>query len=126
KVAVHALTLRGMQRGCVAFDFMQARWRFGDEFGAVIPQIEQRERGPSIELRGARHPLMLIDGIDVVPNDIVLERGHALVISGPNAGGKTVALKTLGIFALMAAAGLALPCEGRASIPLFEQIITDV
>ena len=132
KVAAHAVTLRGMQRACVAYDLMQARWRFGDRLGAVIPQIsegeaeDEGERGPSIELRGARHPLMLIDGIDVVPNDIVLERGHALVISGPNAGGKTVALKTLGIFALMAAAGLALPCEGRASIPLFEQIITDV
>lgn len=131
KVAAVAETLRGMQRACVAFDLMRARWRFGADLDAVIPTLvdedDSRESSRSaIELRAARHPLMLIDGVDVVPNDIVLERGHALVISGPNAGGKTVALKTLGLFALMAAAGLALPCQGSPRIPVFRQIITDV
>ena len=126
KVAARADALLGMQRACVAVDVMHARWRFGDELGAVVPELGADSGDGAIELRGARHPLMLIDGVDVVPNDILLARGHALVISGPNAGGKTVALKTLGIFALMAAAGLALPCQGRASIPLFEHIITDV
>ncbi len=128
KVAASADTLRGMQRACVAFDLMRARWSFGAGLDAVTPELVDGHTGerPSIELRAARHPLMLIDGVDVVPNDIVLERGHALVISGPNAGGKTVALKTLGLFALMAAAGLALPCQGRASIPVFRRIVTDV
>jgi DNA mismatch repair protein MutS2 len=125
KVAAAAETLRGMQRACVAYDLMHARWRFGAELDAVIPKLVD-ERDAAIELRAARHPLMLIDGVDVVPNDILLERGHALVISGPNAGGKTVALETLGIFALMAASGLALPCQGSPSIPVFRQIITDV
>lgn len=133
KVAAVADTLGGMQRACVAFDWMRARWSFGAGLDAVIPTLIDEASGdgsrsgrPSIELRAARHPLMLLDGVDVVPNDIVLERGHALVISGPNAGGKTVALKTLGLFALMAAAGLALPCQGSPSIPVFRQIITDV
>jgi DNA mismatch repair protein MutS2 len=130
KVAGEADRLRRIQRACVGFDLMHARWRFGVGLDAVPPVLEPIEGPwglrPSVELRGAKHPLMLIDGIDVVANDIVLERGHALVISGPNAGGKTVALKTLGLFALMAAAGLALPCEGTPAIPVFRQIITDV
>jgi DNA mismatch repair protein MutS2 len=123
KVGAVADTLRAMQRACVAYDLMHARWRFGAELDAVIPKLAD---DAAIELRAARHPLMVIDGVDVVPNDILLERGHTLVISGPNAGGKTVALKTLGIFALMAAAGLALPCQGSPAIPVFRQIITDV
>ncbi|HLT38075.1 MAG TPA: Smr/MutS family protein [Enhygromyxa sp.] len=138
KVAAEADTLARMQRACVAFDLMHARWWFGVGLDAVPPALvscrgsgdapEHHSGGgqPNIELRAARHPLMLIDGVDVVPNDILLERGHALVISGPNAGGKTVALKTLGLLALMAAAGLALPCQGTPSIPVFRQIITDV
>nr|WP_255216700.1 Smr/MutS family protein [Pseudenhygromyxa sp. WMMC2535] len=68
---------------------------------------------------------MLLDDVDVVPNDVELARGHALIISGPNAGGKTVALKTLGLCALMAAAGLRLPCR-RAKLPVFRHLITDV
>lgn len=127
KVAAQADTLRGMQRACVEFDLIHARYRFGLAYDAVVPELlgPGSER-PGIELRAARHPLMLADGVDVVPNDIVLAQGHALVISGPNAGGKTVALKTLGLFALMAAAGLALPCQGRAALPVFREIITDV
>jgi DNA mismatch repair protein MutS2 len=123
KVAASADTLRAMQRACVEFDRMQARYRFGEALDAVLPRLTD---DGAIDLRSVRHPLMLIDGVDVVPNDLVLERGHALVISGPNAGGKTVALETLGLLALMAAAGLALPCRGRPSIPVFRRIITDI
>lgn len=140
-VAEHGATLRGMQAACVELDLMLARLRFGEALGgktlgagsdrrARIPtrfdELGERGELAQIDLRAARHPLMLLDGIDVVPNDILLERGHALVISGPNAGGKTVALKTLGIFALMAASGFALPCDGHPRIPLFTHIITDI
>lgn len=130
-VLQHAATLRGMQQACVEIDWMLARLRFGESLGARMParfDLSDLDAitGPQIDLRAARHPAMLLDGIDVVPNDIVLERGHALIISGPNAGGKTVALKTLGVFALLAASGFALPCEGRPRVPLFRHIITDI
>jgi DNA mismatch repair protein MutS2 len=134
-VAEQIRTLRGMQEACVELDLMLARLRFGESLGgsssrgARIPARFDELPPPGttrIDLRAAKHPLMLLDGIDVVPNDILLERGHALIISGPNAGGKTVALKTLGVFALMAASGFALPCEGRPRIPLFTHIITDI
>ena len=129
-VAERAQTLLGMQRACIEIDLMLARLRFGEALSAKLPARfdeppEDADR-PDIDLRSARHPAMLLDGIDVVPNDIVLGRGHALIISGPNAGGKTVALKTLGVFALLAAAGFMLPCEGRPRIPLFTHIITDI
>lgn len=121
KVAQHADALRGMQRAMLGLDRVAARLELSDRVEGVPPEL-----GDAIELRSARHPLMLLDGVDVVPNDIVLARGQGLVISGPNAGGKTVALKTLGLLALMAAAGLRLPCRGRAAIPLFRHVITDV
>ncbi|MEM9729458.1 MAG: endonuclease MutS2, partial [Myxococcota bacterium] len=60
-------------------------------------QFVELAESPKIILRDARHPLLVLRGIDVVPNDIELSGGEALVISGPNAGGKTVALKMLGL-----------------------------
>ena len=63
---------------------------------------------PVIDLTKARHPLLLLDLPDVVPSDLAIRAGRAMVISGPNAGGKTVALKTMGLAALMVRAGL--PC----------------
>jgi DNA mismatch repair protein MutS2 len=131
-VAERAEVLAGMQQACIEVDLMIARLRFGEAFehGVQIPELVEGQgevqSEATIELRAARHPLMLLDGVEVVPNDIVLPRGHALIVSGPNAGGKTVALKTLGMFALMAAAGFALPCEGRPRLPVFSRVITDV
>ncbi len=136
RVAERVEVLAGMQRALVELDRMQARALLSEQLGGVTPElvddvVPAAEPGPAdvergIELRTARHPLMLLDGVDVVPSDLVLARGHALVISGPNAGGKTVSLKTLGLCALMAAAGLRLPCRGRPRMPLFRHVITDV
>ena len=135
-VVERAGTLAGMQRACIALDLLIARHRFGESYEGVAPTLvpslagsdsDSEEAGhPAIDLRAARHPAMLLDGVDVVPNDIVLDHGHALVVSGPNAGGKTVALKTLGVLSLLAAAGFALPCAGRPRIPVFARLITDV
>ncbi len=123
KVAEQAESLLAMQAATLEIDRIAARLELSDRLHGVSPELGV---DAAIELRSARHPLMLLDGVEVVPNDIVLERGHGLVISGPNAGGKTVALKTLGLCALMAAAGLRVPCRGRARLPLFRHIITDV
>ena len=80
----------------------------------------------SIELRAARHPLLLAQGGEVIANDITLASGQALLISGPNAGGKTVALKCLGLAAWMARAGLPLPVEPGSRVGWFEPVLTDV
>jgi DNA mismatch repair protein MutS2 len=83
-------------------------------------------RLPGVDLRNARHPLMVLSGVDVVANDVVLPAFGSLVISGPNAGGKTVALKLTGLCALMARAGLHLPVQEGSSLPWFDRVLTDV
>lgn len=104
-------------------DLRAAAARFGQDIGArVLPLAE----GASIDLRAARHPLLLLDGSDVVPNDLVLRAGSALVISGPNAGGKTVALKMLGLGALMMRAGLPVPADEGSSAGFFDAVLSDV
>jgi DNA mismatch repair protein MutS2 len=81
---------------------------------------------PALELRDARHPLLTLDGVAVVTSDLSAEAGRAVVISGPNAGGKTVALKALGLAAMMARAGLPIGCAPGSRVGLFDAVLTDV
>jgi len=82
--------------------------------------------GPELTLVGARHPLLTLDGVAVVPSDASLAGGRAMIISGPNAGGKTVVLKTLGLAALMVRAGLPVPAAEGSRVGLFDRVLTDV
>ncbi len=81
---------------------------------------------PRIALLHARHPLMLLADKRVVANDVTVAAGQTLLVSGPNAGGKTVALKTVGLAALMARAGLHLPAESGSAIGWFSSVVTDI
>lgn len=110
----------------VELDLLSARLRLCQRLEAIEPVLTEAGEDAVLRLDAARHPLMVLSGIDVVPNDIRVAAGAALVISGPNAGGKTVALKTTGLLALMATAGLRLPTQTPASMPVFERILTDV
>jgi len=106
----------------VQADVQSALTRWAARAGASAFELQ---RAPRLSLNLARHPL-LADLPSVVANDLVLAGGESLVLSGPNAGGKTVALKTLGLFALMAAAGIPLPCEPTSSVGFFERVLADV
>ena len=78
-----------------------------------------------IDLRRARHPL--IDKKKVVPTHIRMGEGYdTLIITGPNTGGKTVTLKTLGLFSLMTQAGLHIPVDPESSVRVFEKILVDI
>jgi len=89
-------------------------------FNAVRPQLVADDR---LELRAAHHPLLRVDP---VPIDIVLEPPtRVLLITGPNTGGKTVAIKTAGLLALMAQAGLFVPAES-AKLPVFKSVFADI
>jgi DNA mismatch repair protein MutS2 len=72
----------------------------------------------------ARHPLLVRSGVDVVPNTITLSRGQIMIVTGPNAGGKTVLIKTVGLLALMARMGLPLPVGTGSRCPFFGNVHT--
>ncbi len=81
---------------------------------------------PRVGLLHARHPLMLLADRRCVANDVTVGASQTLLVSGPNAGGKTVALKTVGLAAVMARAGLHLTAESGSVIGWFTQIATDI
>lgn len=102
--------------------FVFACGRLSEKMEAVAPIISGDR---SINLIRARHPL--ISKESVVPVNISIGDGYdTLVITGPNTGGKTVSLKTVGLFALMAQSGLHIPAEERSSICIFDDILVDI
>jgi DNA mismatch repair protein MutS2 len=120
-----------------ALDLIFARARYGRDFGCAIPRLDGDHW---LRLTAVRHPLLeaairaakrkqsatgWADG-NAVPISLQLDRERRLlVISGPNAGGKTAALKTLGLAALAAQAGIPVPAE-EARLPVFEHILADI
>ncbi len=94
------------------------------ELDLRFPEIPEGEA--QIDLRGARHPLLALDGVEVVASDLTVGAGKAMIVSGPNAGGKTVALKALGLAALMVRAGLPVPAREGSRVAVFEVVLTDV
>ncbi|HEY4157191.1 MAG TPA: Smr/MutS family protein [Polyangiaceae bacterium] len=108
---------------CVTADLCSAATRWADETQSIVLAISD---SPKLDLRGARHPLLLLTGIDVVPNDIVLASHSALIISGPNAGGKTVALKTAGLVAWMVRTGLPVPVREESVVGWFDLVLCDI
>ncbi len=106
----------------VELDLLFAKSRLADAMKAVVPEIRQDK---VIRLQKARHPL--IDKDKVVPVDIALgEDFDTLVITGPNTGGKTVVLKTLGLLTLMAACGLLIPAASGSCVPVFRRVLADI
>jgi DNA mismatch repair protein MutS2 len=105
----------------IKLDFLTAQALLAQSYHAVAVPIVDR---PILSLYNARHPLVTSpDNKPAIPNDILLgDNQTSLIISGPNAGGKTVVLKTVGIIHLMAKAGLMLPVDERSRIYLFDQV----
>lgn len=115
-------------------DGLYARARFSETFSCVMPEICRED---IVELKGARNPILVAQALNSidrnekvelpVPVDIVLdENRNVLIISGPNRGGKTVTLKTLGLLSLMAQAGIHIPAEEGSRLCVFDQIMADI
>jgi DNA mismatch repair protein MutS2 len=102
-------------------DLFLCRVMLGKELGGTFPEIGER-----IELRGAVHPLLILEGQEAVPVDILLTEKKGLILTGPNTGGKTVALKTLGLIALMTQSAIPVPLSPQSVIPVFDQVFVDV
>jgi len=127
------------------FDLLQAKARLANRLDAVVPKLNEEGR---IDLHEGRNPVLELhfqsldaetktegrstgeDDIpprEVVPLDMALgDDFHTLVITGPNAGGKTVSMKSVGLFSLMLAYGLPIPVAPHSSFPLFDQIMADI
>jgi DNA mismatch repair protein MutS2 len=110
-------------------DGLQARGRFATEFDCIRPRFADPET-PLLELKQARHPLLekrlRARQMTVVPLTLALNhQQRQLIISGPNTGGKTVALKTTGLLAMMAQAGIPVPAA-EAVFPLFDAFLADI
>lgn len=113
--------VHGWQAG-VHLDLVFAKAGLGYQMKATLPQLND---DGVIDLKRARHPL--IDPKTVVPTDIRLGTDFdTLVITGPNTGGKTVALKTLGLLTLMTACGLLIPVSDNSKIAVFDRVLADI
>jgi DNA mismatch repair protein MutS2 len=104
-------------------DVRAATAKLARDAALAFPELTDE---PRLDLKRARHFLLALDIPEVVPSDVALDAGHAIVVSGPNAGGKTVTLKTMGLAALMVRAGIPVPCAEGSVVGLFDVVLTDV
>lgn len=119
-------------------DVRAATARLARDLRLTFPEVIDDAR---LQLCQARHPLLLLESAEpesesgrsgpvdfeaVVPSDLAIAARRAMVVSGPNAGGKTVALKTMGLVALMIRAGLPVPCGDGSVVGIFEVVLSDV
>ena len=131
QVGEEAEALAALQQVLVRLDAGVARARYGQWLGAVRPELADDPSAP-FELRELRHPLLLWQqrrqgGHAVVPVSLLVAGELRVVaITGPNTGGKTVTLKSVGLAALMARAGLFLPCSGTPRLPWCSQVLADI
>ena len=103
-------------------DFIFAKGKFAKSINAIIPKVSDKKE---IDLKNARHPL--ISKNTVVPITLSLGKDFStLLITGPNTGGKTVTLKTVGLLTCMACSGLAIPCDENSSIYVFDNVFADI
>jgi len=114
-VARSAGPIREGVDAALEIDGVNARARLAASWDGMVPVITE---DGAIHLRAARHPLLLLADVEVVPNDLDLEDpARVLVISGPNAGGKSVLLATVGHCVLLAAAAIPIPAAGGSRLP---------
>lgn len=114
---------------CISeYDVVAAKGRLAMKLDAHLPYIENK---PKIDLKDARHPLLYsfnkAAGKKTIPFDLKLDAGNRiLVISGPNAGGKTVCMKTVGLSQMMLQSGFLVTCDGNSRFGFFKKILVDI
>lgn len=136
-VAEEAPYIHATLDALAGLDLILARARLADEMAAERPELlgfapvrpadlePEQHPGVILELRRARHPLL--DPATVVPIDFHFGRNYfIIVITGPNTGGKTVSLKTVGLLTLMAQAGMAIPAQSGSRLTVFDHVFADI
>ncbi|TAK12245.1 MAG: endonuclease MutS2 [Anaerolineae bacterium] len=131
-VGQQADALTGTLAAIADLDVIFAKAKYADALNATRPELEAlkppkdgKHPGLTLRLTAARHPLL--DPQTVVAIDVILnESDYCLIITGPNTGGKTVTLKTVGLLTLMAQSGLHIPAEAGSALSLFKHIYADI
>ena len=122
RVAENANGIRQDYSVLAELDFIFAKAQLAKSYNGVAPIFNEEGR---IHIRKGRHPLL--DTKKVVPIDVRLgEHFHQLIVTGPNTGGKTVSLKTVGLLTLMGQSGLHIPAADRSELAIFHEIFADI
>lgn len=121
-VGEHTIQLLTDYQVLTELDFIFAKASYAKEYNGVAPLFNDEGR---IHIRKGRHPLL--DKKKVVPIDVHLgEDFNLLIVTGPNTGGKTVSLKTVGLLTLMGQSGLHIPASERSELGIFEEVFADI
>jgi DNA mismatch repair protein MutS2 len=128
EIAHHLPLIEAYQALLTELDFINAKTKLALELNAVLPGIVRHTR---IELIDAFHPILWktnkLAGKPTLPQSLILDQnGRMLVISGPNAGGKSITLKTIGLLQVMLQAGLLVPVHENSQLCFFQQVLTDI
>jgi len=124
----HLPAIKGYQRGLTELDWIATRARLAGKLEGSLPQIRKK---PGLHLLSAYHPLLLqtnkLAGKETLPQHVELHRKQRmLVISGPNAGGKSITMKTVGLLQMMIQSGLLVPCHSASEVGIFNAILPDI
>jgi DNA mismatch repair protein MutS2 len=128
-IALHVELIENYQRLLTRFDFINAKTKFALSIKATLPGIDETEQ--HIELIDAFHPLLWqanqAAGLKTIPQSLLMDKfSRILVISGPNAGGKSITLKTVGLLQVMLQSGLLVPVHPNSRMGFFQQVLTDI
>jgi DNA mismatch repair protein MutS2 len=132
KVGLESAAICGIVEALARFDFTLACAKYADDLRAaepvlkpVRPPAKEHHPGTTLKLFQARHPLL--DPATVVPIDVDLDaHTFAVIITGPNTGGKTVTLKTVGLMVVMAQCGLHIPATSGSELSFFDDVFADI
>ncbi len=128
QLALYRQLLESYQSVITKYDLIQAKAKFANEINATYPVVSDK---PVIHLRKSVHPLLYLhlkkSKKETIPLHIKLdEENRILVISGPNAGGKTITLKTIGLLQIMLQSGLHVPVDERSEMGIFQSLFVDI
>ncbi len=128
EISVHLELIKNYQKVLVEFDFINAKTKLSLELDANLPQVSDKME---IELIKAYHPILLRNNKKLqkttLPQSLQMNaEARILVISGPNAGGKSITLKTIGLLQLMLQSGLLIPVDSNSKMCLFQQVLSDI
>jgi len=127
-LSVYAPQLEAYYNLCGLYDYIRAKGLLAVDMNANMPRISQH---PGLSLEKAYHPLLYLhnkqNNKPTIPLNLILDRQQRiLIISGPNAGGKTVAMKTIGLLQLMTQAGILVPVGDNTEIGIFKQLMVQI